>query len=71
MELTWRYTDFTELNVSVLNVFVEKIVVHERDNKGRIELTQKFEIHLNFIMLIFASVNGNGSIHARRRRRTA
>jgi len=33
----------------MLNEFVEKIIVHERDNKGRIESTQKVEIHLNFI----------------------
>ena len=44
-----RYTDFTEFTVPMLNEFVKKIVVHERDSKGKIESTQKVEIHLNFI----------------------
>jgi len=33
----------------MLNESVQKIVVHERDNKGKIKSTQKVEIHLNFI----------------------
>jgi len=49
IELVNRYTDFTELTVPMLNEFVNKIVVHERDSKGKIESTQKVEIHLNFI----------------------
>lgn len=49
IELVNRYTDFTELTVPMLNEFVEKVIVHERDNKGKIESTQKVEIHLNFI----------------------
>jgi DNA invertase Pin-like site-specific DNA recombinase len=49
IELVNRYTDFTELTVPMLNEFVEKIVVHERDSKGKIESIQKVEIHLNFI----------------------
>ena len=32
-----------------MNEFVEKIIIHERDSKGKIESTQKVEIHLNFI----------------------
>jgi len=49
IELVNRYTDFTELTIPMLNEFVEKIIVHERDKKGKIETTQKVEIHLNFI----------------------
>ena len=49
IELVNRYTDFTELTVPMLNEFVEKIIIHERDSKGKIESTQKVEIHLNFI----------------------
>jgi len=49
IELVNRYTDFTELTIPMLNEFVEKIIVHERDSKGKIESTQKVEIHLNFI----------------------
>jgi hypothetical protein len=46
--LVQRYTDFTELTASMLNEFVEKILVHEaeRVNGRRI---QKVEIYLNFI----------------------
>ena len=49
IELVERYTDFTELTTIMLNEFVEKIIVHERDQKGKIDSTQKVEIHLNFI----------------------
>ncbi len=31
------------------NEFVDKIVVHERDRKGRVDSTQKIEIYFNFI----------------------
>lgn len=33
----------------MLNEFVEKIVVHERDRKGSADTTQKIEIYFNFI----------------------
>ena len=33
----------------MLNEFIEKIVVHERDRKGAINSPQLVEIHLNFI----------------------
>jgi hypothetical protein len=50
IDLVRRYTDFTELTASMLNEFVEKILVHEakgiRKGYGR---TQKVEIFLNFI----------------------
>jgi hypothetical protein len=49
MELVKRYEDFDELTVSMVNEFVERIVVHERDQKGKIDSTQKVEIYLNFI----------------------
>gem|GEM_PF-489774 len=49
IELVNRYTDFTELTIPMLNEFVNKIIVHERDTKGAIDSTQKVEIHLNFI----------------------
>ncbi|MCL2699941.1 MAG: DUF4368 domain-containing protein, partial [Defluviitaleaceae bacterium] len=49
IELVNRYTEFTELTVPMINEFVERIVVHERDRKGSIQTTQKVEIHLNFI----------------------
>ena len=33
----------------MLNEFVEKILVHERDRKGSIETTQQIEIFFNFV----------------------
>ncbi len=33
----------------MLNEFVEKIVVHERDRKGSADTAQKIEIYFNFI----------------------
>jgi hypothetical protein len=49
IQLVERYTDFTEITVTMLNEFIEKIVVHERDRKGAIDSPQTVEIHLNFI----------------------
>ena len=49
LQLTHSYTDFSELTPSMLNEFVEKIVVHERAHKNRKINSQKVEIHLNFI----------------------
>jgi hypothetical protein len=33
----------------MLNEFVEKIVVHERDRKGSVDTTQRVDIYFNFI----------------------
>ena len=44
-----KYQNFEELTAYMLNEFVEKIVVHERDRKGSIETTQEVEIYFNFI----------------------
>ena len=49
IKLVERYTDFTEITQTMLHEFIEKIVVHERDNKGKIDSPQTVEIHLNFI----------------------
>lgn len=49
MALVKRYENFEELTTPMLNEFVEKIIVHERNCKGRTETTQTIEIHLNFI----------------------
>jgi hypothetical protein len=50
LELSRRYTDFTELTPAMLNEFVDKILVHEaegtRKGYGRF---QRVEIFLNFI----------------------
>jgi hypothetical protein len=44
-----RYETFSELTVPMLNEFVERIIVHERDRKGAIDSSQRVEIHFNFI----------------------
>ena len=49
LELTRRYTDFTELTAPMLHEFVRKIVVHERAERCKRYTTQKIEIYLNFI----------------------
>jgi hypothetical protein len=49
LKLTQRYTDFTELTVPMLNEFVERVNVHEREDKGCRYTKQKIEIILNFI----------------------
>ena len=44
-----KYQNFDKLTVAMLNEFVEKILVHERDRKGSIQTTQEVEIYFNFI----------------------
>lgn len=49
LTLVERYEDFEQLTTIMLNEFVEKIVVHEREQKGRVDSPQKIEIHFNMI----------------------
>jgi len=49
LELVERYTDFNELTTPMLNEFIEKVVVHEREKGYRYTTTQKVDIHFNFI----------------------
>lgn len=44
-----RYDNFDELTPIIINEFVEKILVHERDRKGSQTANQKVEIYFNFI----------------------
>lgn len=44
-----KYLDFTELTTFMINEFVEKIVIYERDRKGSIQTTQRIDIYFNFI----------------------
>ena len=44
-----KYQNFDKLTVVMLNEFVEKILVHERDRKGSIQTTQEVEIYFNFV----------------------
>ena len=49
ISLISRYENFDELTTTMINEFVEKIVVHERDRKGSQSSKQKIEIYFNFI----------------------
>ena len=44
-----KYQDFDTMTTTMLNEFVEKILVHERDQKGRQDTGQEVEIHFNFV----------------------
>ena len=44
-----KYEDFDTLTTTMLNEFVEKIFVHERDRKGSQDTTQEIEIYFNFV----------------------
>lgn len=44
-----KYTSFEELTNPILLELVDKILVHERDEKGAINCTQEIEIYFNFI----------------------
>ncbi|WP_326975426.1 recombinase family protein [Caproicibacter sp. BJN0012] len=44
-----KYENFNTLTTTMLNEFVEKIVVHERDRKGCQDTTQEVEIYFNFV----------------------
>lgn len=44
-----KYEDFDTLTTAMLNEFVEKILVHERDRKGSQDTTQEIEIYFNFV----------------------
>ena len=46
-----KYENFDELTITMLNEFVEKILVHERDRKGSIQTTQEVEICLSCLLL--------------------
>ncbi len=44
-----KYDSFEKLTTTMLNEFVEKIMVHERDRKGSTDTTQEVEIYFNFV----------------------
>ena len=44
-----KYQDFDTMTRTMLNEFVEKILVHERDQKGRQDTGQEVEIYFNFV----------------------
>lgn len=44
-----KYESFETLTTTMLNEFIEKILVHERDRKGSRDTTQEIEIYFNFV----------------------
>ncbi|HFD5786684.1 TPA: DUF4368 domain-containing protein [Streptococcus pyogenes] len=44
-----RYENFDNLTNTMINEFVKKIIIHERDRKGSQTSKQKIEIYFNFI----------------------
>lgn len=49
LSIVERYEKFEELSTVMLNEFIEKIVVYERDQKGKIDSPQKVDIYFNLI----------------------
>lgn len=45
-----KYENFDTLTNTMLNEFVEKILVHERARKGSQDTTQEVEIYFNFVV---------------------
>ncbi|MCL2050746.1 MAG: recombinase family protein [Lachnospiraceae bacterium] len=48
IELVKSYTEFTELSTQMLNEFIDKVYIHERDKTSR-RAPRKLDIYLNFI----------------------
>lgn len=44
-----KYENFDELTPTMINEFIDKILVHERDRKGSIDCRQEIEIYFSFI----------------------
>jgi len=49
LELTRRYREFSELTPAMLHEFVDRIEIHEREDKRAIVTTQRVDVYLNFI----------------------
>ncbi|MCL1890892.1 MAG: DUF4368 domain-containing protein [Coriobacteriia bacterium] len=49
IQLVERYTDFEEITPVMIREFIEKIVVHAKENQYVQSSPQRVEIHLNFI----------------------
>jgi DNA invertase Pin-like site-specific DNA recombinase len=48
LSLANKFTDFTELTPTLLNEFIERVDIHEKDKSGE-KVNQKIVIHFNFI----------------------
>jgi len=52
LELIHKYTSFEELTTPMLNEFVEKVIVYEREKKYRYKSTQRIDIYFNFVGMV-------------------
>jgi hypothetical protein len=48
IDLALRYTEFEELTPVLLNEFIDRVVIHEKDKSGG-KVTQEVDIYFNFI----------------------
>ncbi len=44
-----KYEKFDELSNAMINEFIDKVLIHERDRKGSTQTTQEIEIYFNFV----------------------
>ena len=44
-----KYQSFDNLTIAMLNEFIDKILVHERDRKGSQDTMQEIEVYFNFV----------------------
>lgn len=49
LDLIDKYVKFEELTPTIINEFIDKIIVHERDRKGSSQATQEVEIYFSFV----------------------
>jgi hypothetical protein len=49
IKLVEKYCEFNEITPTVINEFIGKLVVHERDKKGARLFVQHVEVHFNYI----------------------
>jgi len=61
IELVKSYTQFTELTTQMLNEFIDKVVIHEREDKSR-KTPRKIEIYLRFIGSFSAPIDESDSV---------
>ena len=44
-----KYQSFDNLTITMLNEFIDKILVHERDRKGSWDTTQEIDVYFDFV----------------------
>jgi hypothetical protein len=52
LNIVKKYRDFEKLDGTIIREFIEKIIIHERVRDGKNLVSQKVEIHYNFIGVV-------------------